>query len=97
MGRRRSIQADGISGIERWLNRAWNVALIEPDYDEGAARDLRHLTHQTIKRVTEDFDGFRWNTALAALMEMVNGLYKTRDAGAVDPDAGTMRSSRCCS
>ena len=54
---------DGISGIERWLNRAWNIVLAEPEYEEGAAaRDLRRLRHQTVKRVTEDIEGFRWNT-----------------------------------
>jgi leucyl-tRNA synthetase len=39
--------------------------------------DLRRLTHRTIKKVTEDIDReFQFNTAVAALMEFVNGLYK---------------------
>jgi leucyl-tRNA synthetase len=81
---------DGIPGIERWLNRAWSVALSEPAFgDAGAAavREMRRLTHKTLRRVTEDFNGFRWNTAISGLMEMVNGLSKAREGGAVDRDA----------
>jgi leucyl-tRNA synthetase len=78
---------DGISGIERWLGRVWNLAITEPRFgqeDAGPVRDMRRLTHQTVKRVTHDFDGFRWNTAIAALMEMANGLSKARESGPVD-------------
>ena len=78
---------DGISGLERWLNRVWNIAQATPQFgpkDAAAARDLRRLTHKTIRKVTEDIEGFRWNTAIAAMMEMTNGLYAAREAGAVD-------------
>ncbi|HEY5625601.1 MAG TPA: leucine--tRNA ligase, partial [Dehalococcoidia bacterium] len=78
---------EGISGVERWLNRAWNVVVREPAYDEvggSATKTLRRLTHQTVKRVTKDIEGFRWNTAIAALMEMVNGLTRARESGPVD-------------
>ena len=78
---------DGIAGIERWLSRAWNLVIQEPVYGEGDARVLRQLTHQTVKRVTADVDGFRWNTAIASLMEMVNGLSRAREAGPVGRDA----------
>ena len=81
---------DGISGLERWLNRVWNIAQATPQFgpkDAAAARDLRRLTHKTIRKVTEDIEGFRWNTAIAALMEMTNGLYAAREAGAVDREA----------
>jgi leucyl-tRNA synthetase len=78
---------EGISGIERWLNRAWNLAVTPPafgDADESAVRDMRRLTHKTIRRVSADFEGLRWNTAVAALMEMANGLSRAREAGPVD-------------
>ncbi|MDR7402442.1 MAG: leucine--tRNA ligase [Armatimonadota bacterium] len=39
---------------------------------------LRHWTHRTIKKVTEDLEGFHFNTALAALMEFTNYLYRVR-------------------
>jgi leucyl-tRNA synthetase len=79
----------GIAGIQRWLNRVWNVAISEAEFDEaaGSARALRRLTHQTIRRVTEDIEGFRFNTMIAALMEMTNGLHQARDAGPVDSRA----------
>ncbi|MCH7483555.1 MAG: leucine--tRNA ligase [Chloroflexi bacterium] len=80
----------GISGVERWLNRAWNVVVREPAYgdvDDSATKALRRLTHQTVKRVTKDVEGFRWNTAIAALMEMVNGLSRARESGPVDRGA----------
>jgi leucyl-tRNA synthetase len=83
-------RVDGISGIERWLNRTWNIVTRDPAYgaeDADATRDLRRLTHQTIKRVTADVEGFRWNTAISALMELVNGLSKAREAGPVDREA----------
>ena len=40
------------------------------------------MIHQTVKRVTEDLEGFRFNTALAALMECTNALVRARDEGA---------------
>jgi leucyl-tRNA synthetase len=42
-------------------------------------RELTHWTHKTIKKVSDDLEGFHFNTALAALMEFVNYLYKVRD------------------
>jgi leucyl-tRNA synthetase len=78
---------DGISGIERWLGRTWSLATVEPRFgqeDANAVTQLRRLTHQTVKRVTNDFEGFRWNTAIAALMEMVNALSRARESGPVD-------------
>ncbi len=75
----------GITGVHRWLNRAWNVAT----GDAGTAslpgapptRDLRRWTHKTIAKVTEDIANFRFNTMVAALMEFTNYLTKTRESG----------------
>ncbi|HEU4760457.1 MAG TPA: leucine--tRNA ligase, partial [Dehalococcoidia bacterium] len=79
---------EGIAGVWRWLNRLWKVVLGEPRTADGAdpaaARALRRLTHQTIRRVSEDLEGFRFNTAIAALMEMTNGLIRAGVAGSVD-------------
>jgi leucyl-tRNA synthetase len=52
---------------------------------EASTRALRRLTHQTIRKVTEDFDRYAFNTQVAALMEFVNGLMKARET----PVAGT--------
>jgi leucyl-tRNA synthetase len=79
---------EGIVGISRWLHRVWSLALAPvatvdaPDGD--AARDLRRLTHRTVKKVTEDIERFHFNTMLAALMEFTNGLQRTKDGGPVD-------------
>lgn len=80
-------RVDGISGIDRWLNRSWNLVVNEPAFGDVDGTDLRRLTHKTLRRVTEDYDGFRWNTALAAMMEMVNGLTRSREAGPVNKEA----------
>ena len=77
----------GIEGGVRWLNRVWNlinVAGPSPDAptaegDAETARRLRRATHQTIRRVSEDLEDFAFNTAVAALMELTNTLYKERE------------------
>ncbi len=73
----------GISGIDGFLHRVWALATEGPG-DSAPARDgpaddeARRLIHKTIKRVTDDFDRFKFNTALAALMEATNGLSRMR-------------------
>lgn len=73
-----------VEGCYRFLNRVWravydNHALISshPEVEtEGEARNLRRMTHRTIKKVTEDIDGrFHFNTAISAVMELVNAIY----------------------
>jgi len=76
----------GISGISRWFNRVWR--LVETSYssktiDRGAEKELRRMTHKTIKKVTEDLEGFQLNTMLAALMEFTNYLLKVQEDGVV--------------
>ncbi len=79
---------EGISGVERWMNRVWTLVQTEPQFGpEGGGRGVRHLTHKTIRRATEDIEQFRFNTLIAALMEMTNGLTKARDAGPVQREA----------
>jgi leucyl-tRNA synthetase len=79
----------GISGIWRWLNRVWNLALEErkgdglPQMEPAAENELRRQTHKTIKRVTEDLEKFRFNTMLAALMEFTNYLTKAKEGRSV--------------
>jgi leucyl-tRNA synthetase len=82
----------GISGLSRWLNRVWELVMVNyeqkiveltPEGAVQAERDLVRLTHQTIKKVTEDIDKMRFNTMLAALMEYTNYLGKIREAGTV--------------
>jgi len=77
---------NGIVGMSRWLNRAWN--LVTGDYaakavDSEAEKELTRLIHQTIRKATNDMDRFRFNTMLAALMEYTNFLGKVQEQGAV--------------
>ena len=79
----------GILGHSRWLNRAWQLVTTAPptSADGAGAQRIRRLTHQMVRKVTGDLKSFRFNTALAALMECTNALTKERDAGPVDADA----------
>ena len=82
---------DGLNGMARWMNRVWELALRDPsrladaDVDEEAVRDLGRTVHKTIRRVTDDMDRFKFNTALAALMEYSNSLNHTWERGVIDP------------
>ena len=74
----------GIEGNSRWLRRVWYM-LLEPA--EGTAepevlRALRRKTHQTLKRVTYDFENFEFNTIVSSLMEMLNEMGRAKNAGA---------------
>jgi len=79
----------GVEGCYRFLHRVWRVVLDHlelvgaatiPARTEGEARVLRRQVHRTIKKVTEDVDGrFHFNTAIAAVMELVNAIYGFKD------------------
>jgi leucyl-tRNA synthetase len=73
-----------VEGCFRFLNRVWRAVYDNQDIlknagapeTDGAAKALRRMTHRTIKKVTEDIDGrFHFNTAIAAVMELVNAIY----------------------
>jgi leucyl-tRNA synthetase len=78
----------GISGISRWLNRVWHLVLDEykPSGSQGE-EELVRMTHQTIKKVTEDIDKLRLNTMVAAFMEFTNFLAKVKEAGSTSTSA----------
>ncbi|MBX5450320.1 MAG: leucine--tRNA ligase [Thermogemmatispora sp.] len=77
-----SFKAENLEGVWRFLNRVWNlvteswVSGTVSEEENEATRAIERLRHKTIKRVTEDLHHFRFNTALAALMEMNNALIK---------------------
>lgn len=74
----------GISGISRWLNRVWNLALDEYNSSgAGGNEELVRVTHQTVKKVTDDMERLHFNTMVAALMEFSNYLGKVKEAGNV--------------
>jgi leucyl-tRNA synthetase len=77
-----SFRPDNLEGVWRFLNRFWSV--VSDNWIEGRVSNketsesmaIERLRHKTIKRVTEDLSNFRFNTALAALMECNNVLVK---------------------
>uniref|UniRef100_UPI0035AFA533 leucine--tRNA ligase n=1 Tax=Promineifilum sp. TaxID=2664178 RepID=UPI0035AFA533 len=70
----------GIIGVDRFLERYWRLAG-EAARRQGGAFDegFERERHRVIRRVTRDMEKFRFNTAVAALMEYVNGLYAARE------------------
>ncbi|MEO8691594.1 MAG: class I tRNA ligase family protein, partial [Candidatus Saccharimonas sp.] len=80
-----SWSSKGIAGIYRYLSRVWNLTheYIDSDKAGEAAHDveLRTATHKLIKKVTDDYYRLSFNTAIAAMMEYVNDLYKLKVDG----------------
>jgi leucyl-tRNA synthetase len=64
-----------IVGISRFLDRVWKLSLATRVAGPGDDA-IQRATHKTIKKVTEDLDGMRFNTAISALMMLSNDLYK---------------------
>ena len=78
----------GIEGTARWVRRAWtlftdNVPSVSQTPTSETLKTLRRRVHQTLKRVTHDFENFEFNTIISSLMELLNEMYKAREAGAV--------------
>jgi leucyl-tRNA synthetase len=65
----------GIEGMSRFINRLWNVFKTEVnDGPADASKKVTNKMHQTIKKVSNDLENFRYNTAISAIMEYVNEL-----------------------
>jgi len=86
--------SQGIEGTARWMRRVWTL-FTDPSSTLRSAqgelitasadvkKNLRRRVHQTLKRVTHDFENFEFNTIISSLMELLNEMYKAREAGAV--------------
>jgi len=79
--------SQGIEGTSRWVRRVWALFTGAAGRDVPAgglyqARDLRRRVHQTLKRVTRDLEQFEFNTVISSMMELLNEMYKAREAGA---------------
>ena len=71
----------GVTGVHRFLFRIWRLVTEDDDVNTSLSDgepddDLKRRLHQTIEKVTDDTDSLRFNTAIAAMMEYVNYLYK---------------------
>ncbi len=83
--------SQGIEGSVRWVKRVWTL-MTDTEADKRIAatdevkRNLRRKVHQTLKRITRDFESFEFNTIISSLMELMNEMYKAREAGAAGSD-----------
>ena len=83
----------GINGVARWANRVWEVAnrdsseLDHSPVNENSVRDVQRALHKTIKKVSDDMDSFKFNTAIASLMELTNTLTQAWERSDLTSDA----------
>jgi len=91
----------GIEGTYRFLGRLWRLVQEIKDLPAAPAdtipasmQDFQRKLHQTIRKVTEDVDKrFRFNTAIAAMMELVNELYKLKETARAPQEVRVMRQA----
>ena len=65
---------NSVKGCKRFVDRIWNLQEILVDGDEFS-KELSSSFHKTIKKVTEDIEALKYNTAIAALMTLLNAIY----------------------
>ena len=66
---------DGVKGCRRFLERVWKLQDMLTG-EEGYSPDMETKMHQTIKKVSSDFENLKYNTAIAAMMSLINEFYK---------------------
>jgi leucyl-tRNA synthetase len=73
----------GVEGASRFLGRVWRLALSDQDAfrvedrdETDEDREVRRSVHRLIQRIDDDFERWSYNTAVAAMMEFVNRLYR---------------------
>lgn len=76
---------EGVEGSFRFLQRVWRLVqdikdrISDDDDNQETDDEVRRIIHKTIKKVTEDLERFSFNTAISAIMELVNGLYLAKE------------------
>ncbi len=92
----------GIDGTYRFLTRLWRLVMDIRDMEgtsqfssvPASVEPIMRKTHQTIRKVTEDIDKrFRFNTAIAAMMELINELYKVKESVKGKDEAAVLKYS----
>ncbi len=77
--------AEGTRGVKRFLDRVWKLRnRVENQESRIKNKILDSLVHKTIKKVTDDIDGFKFNTAVSALMILLNAFEKEEKISAHD-------------
>jgi leucyl-tRNA synthetase len=86
---------EGMGGSFRFLQRVWalaqDAAAISEAEDAVDATEVQRIIHRTAKKVTDDLESMGFNTAIAAMMEAVNGLYAVKNAVPLEKAAHTWR------
>lgn len=72
---------NGLDGARRFLDRVWRLFVedngaLSPKISDEMSDTLERVYHQTVKKVTEDYEGLRFNTAISQLMVFINDAYK---------------------
>ena len=94
----------GIEGSYRFLSRLWRLVLdmkeqlistdVSSERPPKSMEPLKRKTHQTIKKVSEDIEKrFRFNTAIAAMMELVNDLYRAKETARTPEEFSVIREA----
>ncbi|MBI9048617.1 MAG: leucine--tRNA ligase [Anaerolineaceae bacterium] len=74
----------GIDGTNRWIRRTWTAVMEPTDNiidDAEVSKNLRRKLHQTVDKVTHDFEHFEFNTIISSMMELMNEMFKAKAAG----------------
>ncbi|MBQ6294036.1 MAG: leucine--tRNA ligase [Lachnospiraceae bacterium] len=66
---------EGVKGCRKFLDRVWKLQDMLTD-EEGYSKEMETRMHQTIKKVSNDFESLKFNTAIAAMMSLVNDFYR---------------------
>ena len=66
----------GVEGSRRWLDRVYRLFSNKDNFSEDNDNKLDYVYHQTVKKVSEDLENMRFNTALAQMMVFINDCYK---------------------
>ena len=66
----------GVEGARRWLDRVWRVIVEESKVKDQNCPNLEKIYHQTVKKVTEDYETLNFNTAISQMMIFINAVYK---------------------
>ena len=78
--------------MSRWLNRVWDMSQRNPESlnhkinKDETTHATQRLKHKTIRKVGDDLERFKFNTALASLMEYTNHLSQAWEQNSIDPD-----------
>ena len=67
---------NGIDGAKKFLERIWRLYTEEDKIKDEENKNLEKVYHQTVKKVTEDYETMNFNTAISSMMVFINAVYK---------------------